>query len=330
MFDNIVSYILFFTLLAFIHSESLDRREHTQRHARFLHTDLATRTVPALLFLGILFVIYAFNIKGFLANQSLLLGLTAQEKGGIPEDVARFKQAIEYHSFGTGEAREQLVQFVNSLAGVNAPLDVKQKAFTLARDEMSLQVKESPKNARYRMFLGTLLSQYNQYDDAIAVYGEAVKVSPKKQDIYYGLANAFINKKQFPTALEAARMAFELAPENVQARKIYAATAIFAGRNEIAEQLLIPQFGTALLPETLFINAYAASKQYDKVALLWVERIKQSPTDPQPHLGLAAAYFELGKRPESIAEIRKAIELQPSFKQQGEFYIQQIQAGKRP
>lgn len=331
VFDNIISYLLFFSLLAFIHSESANKQERVKRNVRgFLHNDMTARTLPALVFLGVLFALYSFNIKGILANRSLLRGLSAQERGGVAEDIARFKDAIDYHSFGTGETREQLVQFANSLASVNVSPDLKQKAFTLARDEMQIQVKETPMNARYRMFLATLLSQYSQYDDAIKEYTEAIKVSPKKQDFYYGLGNALINKREFALAVQATRTAFELAPENQQARKLYAASAIFAGQNDIAEKVLVPEFGTALIPETLFINAYAASKQYDKVAMLWGERVKGNPKDPQPHLGLAAAYFELGKKTESIAEIRKAIDLAPSFKQQGELYIQEIQAGKRP
>ena len=59
-------------------------------------------------------------------------------------------------------------------------------------------------------------------------------------------------------------------------------------------------------------------------------KLEQKPDDPQLHVSLAAAYLSNGNRKESIAELQKAIELNPDFKKQGEFYIGEIRAGRNP
>ena len=58
--------------------------------------------------------------------------------------------------------------------------------------------------------------------------------------------------------------------------------------------------------------------------------VENSPNNPQSHISLAAAYFEIGRNMNAIEEIRKAIELDPNFKTQGEQFIERIQSGQKP
>jgi hypothetical protein len=47
-------------------------------------------------------------------------------------------------------------------------------------------------------------------------------------------------------------------------------------------------------------------------------------------LAVLAAFLKAGRRADSIAALQKAIDLNPDFKAQGEYYIQEIQAGRNP
>lgn len=331
VFDNIGSYLLFFSLLAFLHSESVRMREGASHRRADAGNGrmLPDRILTPLLIVLVFMLVYGFNVKGYRTNRALLRGLGVHQEG-LAGNLADFKKALSYGSFGNGETREQFVQFAITLAPQTTLGEVREEAYTRSVEEMQKQVAASLGNARYRMFLGMIYSHYGQYDNAIAEYEKALAISPLKQDFLFGLANALINKRDFTRALDVARKAFDLAAENTEARKIYAATAIFAGRNDLAEELLTSAFGTALIPENLFINAYAASGQYGKVALLWEMRVKANPGEAQAHLGLAAAYVELKRSAAAIAEIQKTMELVPAFKEQGEYFIREIRAGRKP
>jgi len=58
--------------------------------------------------------------------------------------------------------------------------------------------------------------------------------------------------------------------------------------------------------------------------------VEENPFNPQIRLSLAASYLAVGNRIQSILEIEKIIELDPDFKDQGEFFIREIRAGRNP
>ena len=78
------------------------------------------------------------------------------------------------------------------------------------------------------------------------------------------------------------------------------------------------------------MRAYAAKGKFNKLALLWEKAIERQPNNPQFHLSLAAIDIQIGKREDAIKELEQVIELNPDFKEQGEFYIQEIRAGRNP
>jgi len=78
-----------------------------------------------------------------------------------------------------------------------------------------------------------------------------------------------------------------------------------------------------------FIKAYSDTNQYDKVLAIWQLRVKQNPV-AKNYIGLGATYLTMGQRTKSIEAIQKAIELDSSFKEQGEYFIKEIRAGRNP
>jgi len=47
-------------------------------------------------------------------------------------------------------------------------------------------------------------------------------------------------------------------------------------------------------------------------------------------LSLGAAYLQIGQRQKAIDEIQKSIDLDENLKEQREFYIKEIKAGRNP
>ena len=57
---------------------------------------------------------------------------------------------------------------------------------------------------------------------------------------------------------------------------------------------------------------------------------ENAPNDQQARLGLAAAYLEVGRRADAIAQIQLIIDQNPDFAKQGQYYIDEIKAGRNP
>ncbi|MFH1413219.1 MAG: tetratricopeptide repeat protein, partial [bacterium] len=75
---------------------------------------------------------------------------------------------------------------------------------------------------------------------------------------------------------------------------------------------------------------YVEIGNFQKVTAIWEILIEQNPDNAQYRVSLAASYLQIGEREKAIEQLEKAIELEPKFKQQGEYYINEIRAGRNP
>lgn len=333
VFDNLISYLLFFSVLAYIHavyvrgrkSKSAAPEPKKARERRAMDA-----LVAPLVIVAVVFSLYFFNYKGMAANYALIDALRPQEKG-VLVNLENFERSLAYDSFGAQEAREQLSQISLRVAGLqNVDAETKQKFLSFAEREMLRQIEHVPGDARHEFFIGTFLNRLGRQDEAIAHLQKALELSPRKQSIQFELGAAYLNKKQYAEALEIMRAAYESEPNYAEARDLYALAALYTGDIALAEELLLPAYGTIAVPEDRFINAFLELEKYGKIVEIWETRVADSPDNPQFHLSLAAAYLGNGERLKAIVEIEMLIELNPDFKDQGEYYISEIKAGRNP
>ncbi len=335
VFDNIVSYIMFFSILAYIHNQTATKEifpKNENKTKEPKSTGLEHIYIP-LIVLGFIFVSYFVNWKGFMASRELIEAIRPQEKG-LSLNFDHFKKSLAYNSFGLSESREQLAQISSYVAGMNTTDDIKRKFFEFGKDELIKQVSDFPNDARYELLLSVYLNKFRLYDEAIKHLEKAMELSSKKQTIRFELASSYISKKEYDKALAILKETYELEPAFADARDMYAVGAIYAGRNDIARDILIPAYGTMAVSRDEFINAYATAGDYQTVVLIWQKRIlelnEKGEDNPQYHISLAAAYLKNGERNKVISELEKAIQLNPGFKNQGEYYINEIRAGRNP
>lgn len=327
VFDNIGSYIMFFSILTFFHfSFGKPFPEKWQKKLVFDEMTI-NRVVAPLIIIVAVFGLYFFNAKPYLTGRTLIDAL--REKT-IDKKFGLFERALAYDSFGSAEIREQLSQMTLSVGASQAPVEWKQKYFDLARSEFLKQI-EVPKigDARYELFLGSFLTRFQRYDEALIHLKKALELSPKKQIIMFEIGLVYISTSQYDKALEVFRQAYELEKNYVDARDYYAVAAIYAGENDLVKSLLEPAYGTTIVDGDNFIKAYSDTNQYQKVLAIWQLRMKTNPV-AKNYIGLGATYLNMGQRAKSIEAIQKAIDLDLSFKEQGEYYIREIRAGRNP
>jgi Flp pilus assembly protein TadD len=330
VFDNIMSYILFFTIMSYVYWSYKESTKELYMDNMEDDRDKGTitRFYAPLIIIVTLFTVYVVNGKPILTATSLLDAIATP--AGHPTQIKLFEKTLSYNSFGKQEVREQLGTISSRVAGSNLGIDIKQQYLTLAGNEMQKQVAERNNDARTQVFTGTLLDAFGQYNQAHAYLEKAVELSPQKQTILFQLGLNTLNRGDTAGALEIFKQAYELAPAFNQAQIFYALGAIYANDEKLLEEILVPTYGSVIVDDDRLLQAYFNNGRLDRVLNILELRVEKNPNNSQAHLSLAAVYLELNQRENSITEIQKAIELDPNFREQGEYYIQEVRAGRNP
>lgn len=331
VFDNLGSYILFAMMLGYIAVTTKNQELITKKEKEIDET--YKNVIVATALITTLFVLYILNVKPYRANTTLIQAISPQEEG-LSKNVALFEKALSYDSVGTSEIREHLTQTAARVVSSAAIAEEDKAAFdTLVRREMEEETRAGD-SARAELLFGSYLKFLGAYDEAIAHLTRAMELSPGKQAMRMELGSVYLSKGDFAAALPIMKEAYDLAPENETARNAYALASVYAGDTKTADELLTPVYGMPAAPTDEFARAYEKRGDYGTIILIWQKRISDAQVAgadaAQYHVSLAAAYLGAGQRAKAVAELRTAIELDSVFKPQGEYYIQEIQAGRNP
>ena len=341
VFDNLTSYFLFFSILGYLHfrgtemsSPASEQMLNEKKPAKEI--GVSSYLIITAAFIAVFFGLYFVNLKPLLACRQLLKTLDQMQTKGTDVDymLKEFDKVFSYNTFGTIEAREQLGSYAQQVLDVpGISNENKTKAISAAIAEMEKQVKILPNDARAYVFLTALYTKAGRLNEAMKAGARAIELSPKKQQIHFVVADVYLTAGQYDKAFEVLKEAYELDRTYSDAARNLAMVSILAGKKDLAEKLLNEpeenwpaKFGN----ESQFINIYARAGNYEKMKELWQVLILKNPNNAQLHVNLAATYLQLGERENAVKELEKAIELEPKFKEQGEYYIKEIRAGRNP
>jgi len=293
VFDNLVSYIFFYIILAYLYFRDTQGESKDQRK---ISDDTANYVVAPILVVVFGAMLWYCNIVPINANLNLINAM--QSASQSPEtSLNYFKQVFSANTFGSAEAREQIISIVPQLvSSQKVDTKIKQDFVDLAYGQMQEQVKETPYDARYQFFMGVFLDNMNQYQFALPYLQKALELSPNKLTVMFELAKCYSYLGQKDKALEISKKAYDLVPGYTDAKMSYVSSLIINGNEILAKQLI----GTSTVTNENVVRAY---------------------------LILAEGFIQKGDKYSAVAEINKAIDLAPGFKTQGEDIIKGIWNG---
>lgn len=334
VFDNIVSYALFFSVAAYVSSRAeREANANVSASVRTVRTGAPYYAVAAVAAAVFAVTLWFVNVKPMRANADLVAAITNRSGSvnaeQLKSNLESFKKAIAGSPVGRQEAREQLFQIARAIWRSDAPGEIKKEWADYAISEIKAQLAETPDDARMEVFAGSFLNGIGRYREAIPHIERAISLSPKKQTMMFELGTSHLNLKEYDKALAVLKTAFELDPRYGEARNIYAAAAVFAGDYSLADKVLIEGYGTKYVDDPVIVRAYYEKGKYSYIVETGKMKVEQDPESVDARMFLATGYSLVGERAKAIAEVEKAIQIDPAFEEQGRFYIEEIKAGRQ-
>jgi tetratricopeptide (TPR) repeat protein/O-antigen ligase len=346
VFDNIVSYIMFFTILAYVHANirvadafaaSVDRRNNKEPELSpgLQYSGIILATI---IFIG---VFYQYNYKAIAANTDLIRALTqtrivaADNSSSLAytkANVDAFNRVIAYNTIGLYEAREQLLDVAQKSLGNNTEASVRAELVNLAKTEIGRQLQETPEDVRYYVLGGSFYQNIGDVANAEKLLTKAAQLSPNKQSLLFVLGSNYFAQNKAAEALAVFKKAYELDTEFTEAKTLYGLVALYLGQDKITNDLL----GPGPIMDQRFLAAYKSIKKYDLMIAYLEKNVEQKSGDVQAqvqaHVALAAGYMTVGNKTKAITTLQniKKITSDATIATQIDSLIKDIKAGKNP
>ncbi len=275
VFDHLVSYVLFFALMAYVHGQNAE----LILWKKSLSLDKMNKiALPVtLLILGVLLTFIDF--KPMNANSKLILALQSLRSPALVGNApALLESAYNGSSIGKSEVAEQLAQNSTTIFTGNLPVEEKRKYLTFATNVIKSEAEANAQNAKVQMTAGAFFNATGNPEEALIYLNRAKALSPGKQQIYFEMGSALINANKPVEALVAFKQAYEMAPEYSEAKIIYLVGAIYA-RDRALEKTLSAKFEEReIIFEDRILSAYYNTGRFaELIAVLE----KRKLLDPQ-------------------------------------------------
>lgn len=334
IFDTSANYITFFAFAGFL-SYAYGRMD--KEPARM--TGGAPRMSPVQLIALVILLIASFvtlaryNITPARANHATTRAIVAGWQGQFPEAMDQYRRAVGYDTFGVYDERHRLAQYVLEVnAQVQGLPEPFVEAVNFAISEVEKNTELSPQDylpllylARLHIILGKDDSSSPHNDIAVELTKRALDISPTFVRSYYEIAQGYLNKGEPAQAYEWFAKAQQLNPDVALTYWYMGITRVQAGDLEGGlthiEDAIRHGYGLSNDDIERLVNIYTQADDYSTVITLLEGLIQEKPDNVQYLVALASAYEFVGRIDDAVAAVKKAMELEPRFRDQGEEFL---------
>lgn len=326
VFDNIISYIFFASILALIHSrvatpmQKIANKEIDER----LITQIAVPIVIIVTGLTIYFV----NQPGRAAAADIIDALRQPTLIGR---LTEFHEAISRESFADQEIIEQLTQNAMSVAR-NPQLSAEQKQAFIQRSELEMLrlIDEKPNDARLHSFFSGFYRNIGALPEARTQAALARSLSPNKQMIIIEQGIIELQIGDVAAARNFFGEAFLLDESFTQARVFYAAALTANGEIDEVRTIITPEYLPAFALNDYALSVVDQSGAKDLLIDMFAARIAADPQNAQNHASLAFIHYQQGDTEQAVKILEEASSMVSEFAPTAECFIANIKAGNEP
>ena len=322
VFDNYGTYVGFYALAAYAvwlgrGGEEKDENEFNFQEGQVRRAAGVAGTLAVILIVAGWWSIYQpYRQAATMIEATKLLYST----GSVGSEVRnKFLKAVEINPIGRAEVREQMGKIVNDILnttmGRQLPKENREAFVKAMLAEMEKELENKPDNLRNRLFLGTIYTRFAEIDKSFLDKGtehleEAIRISPRKQQIYFALAENYMKRNEGEKAFQLLGKAVELAPEYHTARANYAFIAAMLGRRDVVEEMTSENFRGEDYAKVG--SAYITRQEFTRALVYYEKAVELASNDAGYRANLAGLYLNQGRRKEAIEQALKAREIDPN------------------
>ncbi len=298
VFDNYNTYVLFFTILAYVGSQYANSGEEKETEQRDASADVFRSTIAvisALIIGGSM--IYFWNIRPIAQSQGIINSLmaTTDAQDPVGATLKSFQDTLSYNTFGNSEVLEQLGR-VSSLLVNQSNISPQSKAqfIAFAVAELEKSLAKFPNDIRGHLFAGDVYQgaqslNAGYFFKAREHFKRAVELGPNKQQVLFSLANNYLYTQEYDKAMELAQKAVDVEPANFDAHGNKGIIAILMGRDDIVQVEINEmdkwmqlekepgKFGSYLQQLQKIARTYANVQQYAKARSVFIKLTMLAP-----------------------------------------------------
>lgn len=187
------------------------------------------------------------------------------------------------------------------------------------------KIKRQPDAYLYKFWLGqlyTFMGEYrdkNYYKNAEDILMQAWQINKSRQQVHLLLGKLYFLQGDKKRAIEVLQELVNNNPDYGEPHWFLGLILISDGQNEAGVIELEKGLDFALPSKAniiYLIDTYAKVKRYEKIVPFYKELISREPDNASYYASLAATYMALGDTPNAVSALNKAVELDPSLKEE--------------
>ena len=171
--------------------------------------------------------------------------------------------------------------------------------------------------------LGEALKGQQRYEESLKWYGTAIRLEPEELLNHAGMGTVFFQMERYPEAVSSMKRALELQPDFETAPRLHSLIAQGLremGLHDEADRRFELSVKLAREmnpgdPATFFSRAedLRGRKRHQESLRWYQDAIKVDPSFALAYAGMGDALYQLGRYPETVSSIKRALELQPDL-----------------
>ncbi len=231
VFDNLISYIVFFTLFAYIITRAevvniskKEKKEATSTQGMFW----LVVTLSTILFSSIF---YHVVWKPYKLNTAIITMYKVANGGDSATVRAAARGLGQSALYGTTEANEQLLTLSGAIIRSDLPEGDKQEIYTYTEKVLKENIANDPLNPRPAALYASYLEGLGLNKESLAYYEYAVTITPKKVLLLGSYAQAAATAGDAQAAERIAGEAYSLAPRSADTAYLLASIKHFVGKD---------------------------------------------------------------------------------------------------
>lgn len=239
VFDQITSYMIFFALIAYVHSITANGMLIKKTF------NLNKNVVASIVLVVTIITPFAINASGHKQSRLAISAMSipaANTQIELEDNLARslrlFKDSLKIESFGTSEVRENLLIVSQKVFSSPAPNDIKNSFFELTQSELKKQTEETSEDVRYLLTYGAFMSRFGFSEEGINYLNKALELAPNRQNVYFELAQAYGISGDRGKMFEFAQKGYLLDRDIKQSWITYVISAKISGHTDQYEDLM--------------------------------------------------------------------------------------------